>query len=83
MTAMPRLKMEVYTLETGVSMILAWNNEEEFNQAKEFLNELLTGDVGLFAPELNKPQFCTVATQQQLEALFDFRRRQRETRQRL
>lgn len=75
--------MEVYTLETGVEMTLSWNNEEEFSQAIKFLSESLTGNSGLTSPKPDKPRFCYLETQEQLNALFDFRRWQRENRQRL
>lgn len=80
---MPRFKMEVYTQEAGVELTLVWHNEEEFNQAIRFLNETLAGHGGLTSPEPGKPRFCYLETQEQLNALHDFRVRQRQNRRRL
>lgn len=79
---MSKVKMEIYTRETGVEMTLTWRNEEEFLLGKEFLEELLDGDFGFTSIQPGKIPFCYMRDEKQLQALFDFRRELRNRRNR-
>jgi hypothetical protein len=68
---MSKLKMEFYTVETGVEFSVTWKDEEEYRRAKAFLTELAGPPVGRAA---GKPEFFYFETREQCLALFRFQR---------
>jgi hypothetical protein len=71
---MPNLKMDVYTQSTGVQLTLSWNNEQEYQRAKEFLASLGASCISQGEPSSGKPEFVYLENTKQLEALYEFRR---------
>jgi hypothetical protein len=72
-----RLKMNIYSALTGVQMTIKWANEAEYLLGKKFLT-----DIGATVAAANgeSPECFGLETEQQLDALYDFRRSLREKR---
>lgn len=74
---MSALKTEIYIAWTGVSMTLTWANERDYDSAMEFFAELGVLCVPSL-PDQDLPLFVSLENEQQLEALYEFRRKLRE-----
>jgi hypothetical protein len=72
---MPNLKMKIYNAATGVEMTIAWANDEEYKVGNKFLANM---GVLNFPSDGARPASFYLETNQQLEALYDFRRSLRE-----
>jgi hypothetical protein len=70
--------MDFYHYRTGVVFTLRWRNEEEYRQGKAFLAELLGPEGGVGVDEPGRVPSCYLETEQQFDALMDFRRTLRE-----
>lgn len=77
---MPTLDMEIYTAFNGVQMTIAWADEAEYQAGKEFLIGLGAFDIPFAATRADRPEFIYLETEQQRDALFEFRRSLREKR---
>ncbi len=75
---MVNLEMDIYTQATGVQMTIAWANEEEYQLGKKFLTDMDAGCGQSSDRRGEKPEFFYLESEQQLEALFQFRRSLRE-----
>ena len=75
---MSELIMDFYHVPTGVVFTLRWSNEQEYLQGKAFLHELLgpAGACGVNEPG-RVPSYY-LETEQQYDALLEFRRTLRE-----
>lgn len=72
---MPKLKMDIYTVTTGVEMTLSWANEEEYRLGKKFLTDMGTACGQSSERNVDKPEFFYLQNEQQLDALFAFRKK--------
>jgi hypothetical protein len=75
---MSELIMDFYNYRTGVVFTLRWRNEEEYRQGKAFLAELLGPAGGVGVDEPGRFPSYYLETEQQFDALLDFRRTLRE-----
>jgi hypothetical protein len=75
---MSELIMDFYYYPTGVVSTLRWRNEEEYRQGKAFLKELLGPEGGVGVDEPGRVPSYYLETEQQRDALYDFRRMLRE-----
>jgi len=75
---MSELIMDFYEYRTGVVFTLGWANDGEYRQGKAYSRELVGagGGVGLDNPG-RVPSYY-LGTEQQFDALLDFRRTLRE-----
>jgi hypothetical protein len=70
--------MDFYDYRTGVLFTLRWRNEEEYRQGKAFLHELLGPEGGVGVDEPGRVPTYYLETEQQFDALLEFRRTLRE-----
>jgi hypothetical protein len=75
---MSTLLMDFYHVSTGAVFTLRWRNEQEYLLGKAFLKKLLGEDGGSSVHEPGRVPFYSLETEQQYDALFDFRRALRE-----
>jgi hypothetical protein len=75
---MSNLKMRIYTAATGVEMTIAWANENEYKLGYKFLMDMGALD---FPPNRDKPASFYLKTEEQRDALYEFRRSLREKTQ--
>ena len=75
---MSELIMDFYRYSTGGVFTLRWRNEEEYRQGKAFLKKLLGPDGGVRVDEPDRVPSYYLETEQQYDALLDFRRALRE-----
>jgi hypothetical protein len=71
---------DFYHVPTGVVFTLRWSDEQEYSNAKAFLNELVgpAGSCGLNEP--GKVPSYYLENEQQYDALLDFRKKLRQAR---
>ncbi len=74
------LQMDIYTQATGVQMTIVWSDEEEYQLGKKFLMDMGASCGQSSDRRDKKPAFFYLENEQQLEALFEFRRSLREKR---
>ena len=72
---MTKLKMEIYTVSTGVEMTLSWDNEADYRLGRQFLTDMDTACGQSREASADKPEFFYLQNEQQLDALFEFRKR--------
>lgn len=75
---MPNFKIDIYNRATGVQMTIRWANEDEYQLGKKFLTDLGASCGNSSDRREGKPAFFYLENQQQLEALYEFRRSLRE-----
>ncbi len=71
---MSKYKMDIYNASSGVVMTLSWANEAEFLEGKAFLKTLVGGRVGQSELAPGELEFYYLENDQQLDALYEFRR---------
>jgi hypothetical protein len=76
--AMSELIMDFYDYRTGALFTLRWRNEEEYRQGKAFLAELLGPEGSVGVDEPGRVPSYYLETEQQFDALLDFRHKLRE-----
>jgi hypothetical protein len=74
---MNALKTKIYIAWTGVEMTLSWANERDYDSAMEFFAELGVLCVPSL-PDQDLPLFVCLEKEQQLDALYEFRRKLRD-----
>lgn len=75
---MSKFEMEFYIATTGVALFLSWRNEREFRMGQAFLQELADGPVYTKKLYPDQPDIYYLETEQQYEALMNFRQRLRD-----
>lgn len=73
-----KFEMEFHNAASGVSFFLSWRNEKEFRMGEAFLRELAGGPVYTKKLRPDQPDFYYLETEQQYEALMNFRQRLRD-----
>jgi hypothetical protein len=75
---MSELSMDFYDYRTGVLFTLRWRNEDKYRRGQAFLKELLGPEGGVGVDEPGRVPSYYLKTEQQFDALMDFRRKLRE-----
>lgn len=71
-----RYLVEIYCAHNGMSMDLPWRSESEFRDGAAFLRGLVGGAVSQKKRYPEQPDFYYLETEDQFEALMQFRRAQ-------
>ena len=73
-------KMDIYNTATGVEMTIRWPTEEDYQRGRKFLDVMGASCGPLSERHLGKPEFFCLENDQQLKALFEFRRALRRSK---
>lgn len=74
---MRKFKTTFYDRATGVEFSVLWENQEQFARGIAYLNGLTGGSYGTIKSDPDRPDLYVLETEQQRDAIFEFRRRMR------